>query len=87
MNITLDKLPVNKTGKIINLNINNNLKRRLLDLGLINGASIKKLYKSPLNDPCSYLIKGSVIALRNNDTKKIHIAYDKTKKEGNINWD
>ena len=45
MNITLDKLPVNKTGKIINLNINNNLKRRLLDLGLINGASIKKLYK------------------------------------------
>lgn len=26
MNITLDKLPVDETGKIINLNVNNNLK-------------------------------------------------------------
>lgn len=87
MKITLDKLPVNETGKILNLNINNGLKRRLLDLGLISGTQVKKLYKSPFNDPCAYLIKGSVIALRNKDTKNIHIAYDNKQKEGNRNWD
>lgn len=74
--ITLDKLPLNKAGKIIKTNVNKNLKRRLLDLGLIGDTKIKCLYKSPFNDPTAYLIRGSVIALRKSDTKDILIDYN-----------
>lgn len=76
MEITLDKLPINKVGKIIKINVNNNLKRRLLDLGLIDDTKIRCLYKSPFNDPTAYLIRGSVIALRKSDTKDILIDYN-----------
>ncbi len=76
MKNTLDKLPIGKVGKILCLNTNQALKRRLLDLGLVNGTTIKKLYKSPLNDPCAYLVRGSVIALRSEDVKNILITYD-----------
>lgn len=82
MEITLDKLPINEIGKVIKLNVNENLKRRLLDLGLVYGTEIKKLYKSPLNDPTAYLIRGSVIALREEDTKNILIFYDCKSKLG-----
>lgn len=33
--ITLNKLPLNKEGYIYDINCNSNIKRRLLDLGLI----------------------------------------------------
>lgn len=73
---------MNEIGRVINLNVNNNLKRRLLDLGLTRGTEIKKLYKSPLNDPCAYLIRGSVIALRGEDAKNISVFYDCQSKLG-----
>lgn len=82
METTLNKLPINQVGKIISLNTKESLKRRLLDLGLVNGTEIKKLYKSPLNDPCCYLIRGSVIALRNIDTKEIRISFDQNTESG-----
>ena len=82
METTLNKLPINSVGKVISLNTKESLKRRLLDLGLVNGTQIKKLYKSPLNDPTCYLIRGSVIALRNTDAKDILISYEQENKLG-----
>lgn len=82
MEFSLDKLPIKKEGKIKKLDVNPSLKRRLLDLGLVYDTKIKCLYKSPLNDPCAYLIRGSVIALRCEDAKKIYISYDENEKDG-----
>ncbi|MEG2351678.1 MAG: FeoA family protein [Bacilli bacterium] len=74
MNITLDKLQVNKEGKIINIKNTSNVRRRLLDLGMIKESKIKALYHSPFNDPVAYLIRGTVIALRKEDAKNILIS-------------
>ena len=40
------------------------LRRRLLDLGVIEGTEIEVLARSPSGDPMAYLIRGAVIALR-----------------------
>ena len=77
MEITLNKLPINEIGKITKLKVKKNLKRRLQDLGLIENTIIKAMYKSPLKDPTAYQVRGSIIALRENDTKNIYISYDK----------
>lgn len=73
MKTTLNKLSINQTGTIKKINTNTFVKRRLQDLGMIKDTKIKKLYKSPLGDPTAYLIRGSVIALRQKDAKDILI--------------
>ena len=50
-----------------------NLYQRLLDIGVINGTNVECVLKSPSNDPKAYLIRGAVIAIRNEDAKFIDI--------------
>ena len=71
--MTLNKLEINKTGYIKNLNCNESVKRRLLDLGLIEGTAITTLFVSPSGDPTAYEVRGSVIALRVEDASLIDI--------------
>ena len=69
--LTLDKLPLNITAEIYSINCNDMLKRRLLDLGLINGTKITPIFNSPFGDPVAYKIRSSTIALRKDDAKNI----------------
>ena len=73
---SLDQLNINRNAKIINLNCNNTLRRRLLDLGFVKGSSIKAVFKSPTGDPIAYEIKNTILALRKDDTKLINIVLD-----------
>jgi len=49
------------------------MRRRLLDLGLIEHTEVMCIGKSPLGDPSAYLIRGAVIAIRAKDSRKILI--------------
>ena len=60
----LSKLLETEKGKVKQINVDGPIRRRLLDLGLINGTTIETLQKSPFGDPIAYLIRGTVIALR-----------------------
>lgn len=73
--MTLDKLEINKLGYIKEINCNENVKRRLLDLGLIKGTSIIPLFVSPSGDPTAFEVRGSVISIRSEDTSLIEIIY------------
>ena len=48
-------------------------RRRLLDLGFVNGTEIKVDLKSPMENPIAYGVKGSSIALRKDQASKILI--------------
>ena len=52
---------------------NENIKRRFLDIGLIEGTKVECLLKSPLKDPIAYLIRGAIIAIRKDDCKDIEV--------------
>ena len=49
------------------------IRRRLRDIGLVEGAEVECLMKSPLGDPVAYLIKGAVIALRREDAAAVTV--------------
>ena len=49
------------------------MKRRLLDLGFYQGTPIKKVLVSPKGDPIAYRVRGTTIALRNNDAQYIEV--------------
>lgn len=71
--ITLDKLPLYSSGKVVSLNCTGPIHRRLLDLGLMKNTDIKAILKSPFGDPTAYEFRGSTIALREEDAKLILI--------------
>lgn len=75
MNMTLclnDIIP-GQTAVIKQLNINGSMRRRLLDIGLIDGTKVECVGKSVLGDPSAFLIRGAVIAIRSEDCKNILI--------------
>lgn len=71
--MNLYELPLNKVGIINNLNCNGNIRRRLLDLGLVNGTKIVPVFKSPSGDPTAFEIRKTLIALREEDSKLINL--------------
>ena len=70
---SLDELPLNENGYIINLKSQGQLRRRMLDLGLVKNTKIKPIFISPSGDPRAYEVRGSVIAIRKQDARLIEI--------------
>ena len=73
MKTSLDKVEINKLAKVCSLNCTGSMRRRLLDLGLIDGATIIPVLKSPAGELTAYEIRGTVIAIRLEYAKNIII--------------
>jgi ferrous iron transport protein A len=71
--IPLSKVPISKKAKVKKIILDGPIRRRLLDLGLIEDTIVEVLQKSPFGDPIAYLIRGAVIALRSEITSNILI--------------
>ncbi|WMI82140.1 FeoA family protein [Anaerotignum sp. MB30-C6] len=47
------------------------MRRRLLDIGLVENTNVECLGRSPGGDPSAFLIRGAVIAIRSEDCKNV----------------
>lgn len=66
-------LNVGESATVIEVEKSSPVYQRLLDIGLIPGTRVKCVLKSITGNPKAYLIRGSVIAIRNGDAEKIII--------------
>lgn len=73
--ISLDRLRIGRKAVVLDLLADGKERRRLLDLGLIQGALVTALHASPFGDPIAYSIMGAVIALRNGDASKVIVQH------------
>ena len=64
-------LPVGKSATIFKILPLCPIRLRLYDIGLIDGTEIKCLFQSAGKDMKAYLVRGSVIAIRNSDCAKV----------------
>ncbi len=71
--MTLEKLRPGQAGTVLALRLEGPLRRRLRDLGMVEGARLQCLGRSPLGDPSAYLICGAAIALRRSDSCRIEV--------------
>ena len=71
-NLLCDILPGEKVI-IERIKSDSKLKTRLLDIGFIKDTEIECVGVSPLGDPKAFLVRGSVIALRKEDSKNIFV--------------
>lgn len=68
---TLRDLRPGQEAVVAALRSTGTMRRRLRDLGLIEGTKVRCLGVSPLGDPAAYAIRGAVIALRGEDSGQV----------------
>lgn len=73
MNLTysLSQLRPGEKARVRALSLHGSMRRRLLDIGLVEDTEVECLGTSPGGDPCAYAIRGAVIAIRREDGRHI----------------
>lgn len=71
--MTLDTLEPGQTGTIATIRGRGAARRRLLELGLVEGTSITRQGSAPLGDPLTYRVRGAVLALRRVDAAEVEL--------------
>lgn len=72
----LDKINLTNKVTVHSLDCSGQIRRRLLDLGICKGTVITPIFRSITGDSTAYLVRGSTIALRNDDAKDIQVILD-----------
>ncbi len=67
----LSNLKQGHIGMVKELTATSSIRRRLLDIGLVNETFVECIQASPFGDPVAYLIRGAVIALRSEDSNQV----------------
>jgi ferrous iron transport protein A len=71
--MALADLPPGTPAKVLSLEAEGALRRRLLDLGLVAGTQVSAIGRSPSGDPTAYRIRGAVMALRAEVTGQVRV--------------
>ncbi|MCS7323753.1 MAG: iron dependent repressor, metal binding and dimerization domain protein [Anaerolineae bacterium] len=74
--IPLSRLPLHQEATIVALDaaLQGLTRRRLLDLGLTPGATIRAEMQTPFGNPRAYRVRGTLIALRNSQADAVLVA-------------
>jgi ferrous iron transport protein A len=69
----LTNLKEGQWGRVIKLLSTGSIRRRILDLGIIEDTKIQCRFTSFSGDPMAFYIRGATVALRNKDSDNILI--------------
>ena len=83
--IKLCELSVGECAEVRVLLSRGAMRRRLQDLGIVEDTSVECIGKSPGGGMGAYLIRGAVIALRDEDATLVLV--DRRRTEGYVQWD
>lgn len=70
---TLSDLSPGEGAVVCALKAAGDKRRRLQDIGLIQGTAVTCIGKSPLGDPAAYRIRGATMALRGVDARSVEV--------------
>lgn len=73
---SLNQIALGQRCRIAQLNSDGSIRTRLQDIGLIKGTELTPVLRSCAGDPVAYLIRGTVIAIRNQDCQSILVEWD-----------
>ena len=70
---TLKDAKVGSTVKVVKLNGEGAVKRRIMDMGITKGTEIKVRKLAPLGDPMELTVRGYQLSLRKDDAALIDV--------------
>lgn len=71
MTKTLDMFTIGEKGKIIKVDGEGRIRKRLFDMGVTPGAEVLLKKKAPLGDPIEVLLRGYDLTLRKSEAKLV----------------
>lgn len=71
--VTLDKIKVGDTVKVLKMGAQGDIRFRLLDMGLVKGVKLNIIRVAPLGDPIEVLINGFHLSLRLEEAENIEV--------------
>ena len=71
--MTLEEAALGQRVQVCDLLIQDSMRRRLLDLGILYDTWIEPVYDSPSGHMRAYFVNGAVSALRDSESKRIQV--------------
>ncbi|MBQ1429065.1 MAG: ferrous iron transport protein A [Kiritimatiellae bacterium] len=72
--MTLNELEVGRTAKVVRLNGEGAVKRRIMDMGITKGVDVTLRKVAPLGDPLELTVRGYELTIRKDEAEKIEVA-------------
>ena len=70
---TLNKLGIGCRGSVFAVGGDVDVRRRLLEMGFCNGASVEVIRRAPLGDPIEFRLRGYHLSLREEQARFVQI--------------
>ncbi len=80
--ITINDLPPGGCGVVKKINADDNIRQRLMDMGIIEGVKVEMIRPAPLGDPIQIKVFNTLLAIRRNEARSIIIDHHGEKPHG-----
>lgn len=60
-----------QTGRIVQVQGDDNSRRRMCEMGFVRGSEVRVVRQAPLKDPVEYFVKGYCVSLRRDQAAQI----------------
>lgn len=71
MNLT--NLPIGVKGTVTAVNGNNRITKRLMEMGVVPGASVRVIKSAPFGDPLEIRVRGYHLAMRKSEAEIVEV--------------
>jgi len=71
---SLTNLPIGMIAKVIAVNGNNAITKRLMEMGVVPGVSVRVIKSAPFGDPLEIRVRGYHLAMRKNEADAIEVS-------------
>lgn len=72
--MTLTNLPIGTSAKVVSVNGNNAITKRLMEMGVVPGVSVRIVKSAPFGDPIEIRVRGYSLAMRKSEADKIEVS-------------
>lgn len=72
--MTLANLEIGSEARVTKINGNNAVTKRLMEMGVVPGVSVKIVKSAPFGDPIQILVRGYNLAMRKSEADVIEVS-------------
>ena len=80
--MSLDRLKPGEKGWIAGMSLEEEIGRKLTDMGFLRGRPVECAYRSPWGDPTAYYVMGALVAIRRGEAEKIQVEIESGMENG-----
>ena len=72
--MTLNQLPMGQDARVVSINGNSRISRRLMEMGVIPGVDVQMIKRAPFGDPIEIRVRGYSLAIRGTEADSIEVS-------------